>query len=76
MFGFVQEHCFTIENTLFIFCIFFPQKSSKGMLDVEGSLPLPQTQQHVSGRAVGNTALVQPAGSNRVFGPLRFNRAV
>lgn len=36
-----------------------PQVERRHVIDVEGSLPLPQTQQHVSARAVGNTAVVQ-----------------
>lgn len=45
---------------LYCFLHFAPTSRAKACyrLDVEGSLPLPQTQQHVPARAVGNTALL------------------
>lgn len=47
---------FTVKSFLEILP---PQVERRHVIDVEGSLPLPQTQQHVSARAVGNTAVVQ-----------------
>lgn len=46
---------FTVKSFLEI----LPQQVvRRHVIDVEGSLPLPQTQQHVPARAVGNTAVL------------------
>lgn len=57
------KRCFTMLKTVlkdYCFLHFAPTSRAKACyrLDVEGSLPLPQTQQHVPARAVGNTAVL------------------